>query len=308
MDGGSEYKIREGPNTNYTAPPKNGAAYGDEPIMHQGAPSPKLAVRDSLAPNKVIQWDPLYTGRGGREILIGFRKLDDMRKAAKGFTRWQYIKSMVWLNGLAVSLTRPYGVTSPNGDMCHAELMIPVRSSQWVRFSINKKQFIGRDDSGAPQFEWGTVHATVMGERESEWRNKYCFLQFELEKRENVQRVFEFLVTQANAPFNYYGYIFNNFFCCARFGTNYYSDKLRYEQGKWYCTEIIHAAMQCGAGSENEQRKTGTRAEDNTWQTVVLNRRCNNTNPNDMFDRLSKCCNVVRTMAPNSQSVINIEM
>ena len=271
-----------------------------------------LSIEDTSDPRRVIHWDKTFTGSGSNEVLIGFRKLDDMAKVAKKFTRWQYLKSMVWLNSLAVCLTRPRGVTSSDGDMCHAELMIQVRKGEWVRFSINKKQLVSFDEeTGDPVFEWGTVHATIMSERESEWRNKYCFLQVELRNRENVQSMFEFLAAQTRAPFNYYGYIFNNFFWCARFGTSYYNQQLCHTQGKWYCTEIIHAAMQCGALSEQESRDFTNnimRHDDNTWQYSVLHTPCNKTNPNSMHRDLKNCCNVARTMAPNSGSCSTISL
>ena len=268
---------------------------------HHAAPVPLCTVKDSIDPRRTIVWDDSDRWDGSKQILVGFRKLDDVTKIKKEFTAWQYAKSMVWLNGLAVGLTRPYGAVSPNGDMCHAEMMIQVRKGEWARFSINKKQYIGRDDNGNPEFEWGRVHATVMGNRESEWRKKYCFLQFELKKRECVKETFKFLISQESAPFNYWGYMFNNFCFCSSIGIGHYSGNLEASHEKWFCTEIIHAALQCAADSDIVQ-SNNIRLGENTWQHVVKNYRCCKTNPNWMFDKLSKCHNVTMTLAPNSQS------
>jgi len=261
-------------------------------------------VKDSITGTR-IQWDPTSFYESN-VVLVGFRKLGETetQKIAAKFTKWQYLKSMVWLNGLAVSITRPSGVTSSNGNMCHAELMIQVSLNQWARFSINKKQYIGNDAFGAPQFEWGTVHATVMGDHESEWRKKYCFLQFGLQNREHVGRMFDFLAVQMNAPFNYWGYILNHFFICARIGTSHYNHSLRHDQAKWYCTEIITAALQCGA--EYENGGSPQPADDNTWQTVVCNIACYKTSPNSLFHKLSGCSNVTKTMAPNSDPQLSL--
>ena len=274
-----------------------------EPIMTRADHHPMLppAVRDSIDHRRQLVWDDYCKCTGSTTLLIGFRKLDDVTRIKQEFTAWQYAKSMVWLNGLAVWLTKPPGATAPNGEMCHAEIMIQIRQNEWARFSINKKQYLGKDERGIPQFEWGRVHATIMGPRETEWRKKYCFLQFDVHSRECLRPVFELLVTQESGPFNYWGYMLNNFCCCSAIGTSFYDDNLATKQEKWFCTEIIHAAMQCAAISEMRVLSR-SKPKPNTWQEVILSSKCCKSNPNWMYDRLAKCCNVVLTLAPNSKS------
>ena len=162
------------------------------------------------------------------QVLVAFRVLGSR-------------KHEHWLNKVAVGLTARRG--TKHGRMCHVELMMQTEPGLWYRFGIIKKSYVGSDEKGKPMFEWGTVHGKPVDQ--SSWDSKYIFLSLSV-KRARQKEAFDFLQSQLQNKFNYYGYLFN-IIMPGGIGAGEYHPRLHGQGAQWYCSQIVGCALQAMA-------------------------------------------------------------
>jgi hypothetical protein len=146
-----------------------------------------------------------------------------------------------WMNKLSVYATRSRHDVEPGGTICHAEIMMQIHEGEWRRWSIAKKTRV-RNQDGDPVWLPGKVHCKTV----DMLNDDYVFITVNV-PRSNQKRMFHFLQSQVGGGFNTMGYFLNfSCFCCCSIGTSMYSPYLVRSAKKWYCSELIGAALQAG--------------------------------------------------------------
>jgi NADH:ubiquinone oxidoreductase subunit len=67
-----------------------------------------------------------------------------------------------WLNKYAANLTRLPNEKKPAGSLTHAELIFAVRPGVYVKSSVIKKKWVGKDDKGNDIYQVRTVQQKLL--------------------------------------------------------------------------------------------------------------------------------------------------
>jgi hypothetical protein len=111
-----------------------------------------------------------------------------------------------YLNTYAAKLTRHRGEKFPAGAMTHTELIVTLRPGVYLKASVIKKSYNGKDENGNILWKKGCVHLKKTDPRE--WQNQYVFLTLNADRRD-IKRMTEFLVQQNGQDFNHAAYYAN---------------------------------------------------------------------------------------------------
>lgn len=168
--------------------------------------------------------------KGSCELIVAFKTLSDSPTEHP-------------LNKLACYMTARPDDVAPAGKLSHTELMLQICPGVWYRFSINKKSCIHKPD-GAKEWIKGRVHCKRIYP-ESMVEYEYFVLRVPREIQENL---FDFLVTQWNCDFNFWGYALNLMLPgWMSIGIRTWSPHLCNRRSKYYCSELVCVALQlCG--------------------------------------------------------------
>ena len=164
---------------------------------------------------------------GCQEIRIGFKTTEHSNPNEH------------WMNKLSVRATRHRDDIEPCGTICHAEIMLQVSHGEWKRWSIAKKTRV-RDEFGNGVWKPGRVHCKPI----DMLNDDYVFIKIAM-SRQTQKDVYDFLQSQVGGEFNTVGY-WLNFMCPCSIGTRRYMASLQKTKQRWYCTELITAALQAG--------------------------------------------------------------
>jgi hypothetical protein len=146
-----------------------------------------------------------------------------------------------YLNTYAAKLTRARGEKFPAGSMTHTELIVTLRPNVYLKASVIKKSFNGKDENGNILWKKGCVHLKKTDPRE--WQNQYVFLTLHADRRD-IKRMTEFLVQQNGQDFNHKAY-YANLLVPGGPGVRYYSDDLMHKAKPFFCTQFIVCGLQC---------------------------------------------------------------
>jgi len=179
--------------------------------------------RAALGPPVWSHADPSERLGGSPHIMLGFKRVGDRAREH-------------WLNSWAAWWTRRRSDVYPAGAMCHAELFIRVDGPQWHRVSINMGTIHVAPD-GSERFEPGTVFLKPVTDL-----NGYVFLRLAL-RREKQYAIYRFVCAQLGSGFNKVGY-YLNFLLGTRFGVSRFHNSMFERPRRWFCSELICAALQ----------------------------------------------------------------
>lgn len=180
------------------------------------------------------------------------------------------------VNEWSAKLTSRRDDVAPCGTFCHVELCIQFSENQWYRISINKKTAQIDEKTGRTTWTPGTVHVKHVSETTL---SRYVICKLPCARERQYALVETFLRTQVGAPFHTLGYICNGLLG-TRFGVWKYHDRLKEQQRKWFCSELVCCMLQMlGVGELGAQR-------------------CCSTNPNMLYRILQKNRCAVHTRDP----------
>jgi hypothetical protein len=202
-----------------------------------------------------------------------------------------------WLNRMAADMTKKKGAQFPSGRMCHAEIIIPISESRYVKASVIKKSYDGVDDKGKIKWKKGCVHCKLT--TPSEWKNKYVFVTLHA-TREMIKKALRFYLANNGQDFNHVGY-YANLIVPGGIGVHAFDETLMKNPRSFFCTEFIVTGLQALASVDDSDEH-----DENDWQTQVKSMNPATSNPNDLFDRLNGSKNVYGT-SPLGK-VINVEV
>lgn len=231
-----------------------------------------------------IAWDQSGAFSNSDEVRLGFRKVKSMNRDHY-LNRWA-----AWVT----STREDSSLGSPHGEMCHVELMVRPNEGTWLRHSIYMKQY----DQESGKLVPATVHSKVVNS--SAWDSKYDFLCLNIPRAAQTKGAV-FLSNQIGTPFNFPAYYYN--ILGARFGTKHYNDTMLHDKRKWYCTEVITAALQAMASHPSVKNQYVYPA----WARAVDGLECNTSNPNSLFRSLNSLNCVVPTLPPDPQFSLSID-
>lgn len=178
-----------------------------------------------------------------------------------------------WANRLAARATRFKSDKYPGGFMCHTELIIALRPGVYLKASVIKKTWTGKDADGKDTFKPGCVHLKRTDPRE--WQTKYIFVNLHAERRE-IKQMVEFMIQQNGQAFNHKSY----YGCLAvpgGLGVKYYDAKLMDEAHAFFCTQFITCALQCLCSISNEDYTA------NSWRRNIWTVNAATSSPNLLY-------------------------
>lgn len=145
-----------------------------------------------------------------------------------------------WLNKAAVYATADPFTKVPQ-NFCHVEIMFQPYKGAWVRSSVVKKTWVGNDEKNKPIFEWGKVHMKYVDQ--NSWDSKYKFLSVSV-SRKKQKKCYDFLVSQVDGPFNYWGYVLNILLPHGGIGAGKFHPGMNQDRSQWYCSQLVGAGLQ----------------------------------------------------------------
>jgi len=190
-----------------------------------------------------------------------------------------------WKNRWAASLTSRRGDVFPFGRMCHAELILPTSPGKYVKCSVIKKYWAGKDDAGRDIFKPGSVHCVET--KPTEWRSKYVFLTMDA-PRSDIARGVRFCVRNNGMPFNKAGY-FANLVVPGGIGVRRFYPELMNTRRAYFCTEFICTALQAMV---YEDIQTGRSYLPRHWRNAVRSLNPATSNPNMLYAKLKESIGV----------------
>jgi hypothetical protein len=218
----------------------------------------------------VEQWmaknfDPSWLDEPSLRVRVAFRTVAGANELGKN-------KHAAWL-------TSRKNENFPAGFMCHAELILPVSPDRFVKCSVIKKYYVGKDDRGRPIFKPGCVHCVES--TRSEWKSKYVILTMTA-KRTEIEKGLRFCLMNNGMPFNTVGY-YANLLIPGGIGVHGYEPSLLTVRRKFFCTEFITAALQVMVSDSMTHLSASQ-----SWQAVVWRMNPATSNPNMLYRLLKK--------------------
>jgi len=197
--------------------------------MNQPPPPVRFHVNDHDLQRalQAEQTDPLHSYDpflACSHVLLAFRKVEENEH---------------WMNNLASCLTQKCGEELPERGFCHVELVLQLFDGQWFQVSINKATLYEQPD-GTHVRKVGTVHIRAISEQQL---RKYYLVHVPISRKRQTNIV-NFLKVQANAPFNFHGYLFNH--AGFSFGAKHFEPYMLRKQVSWFCSELIVVMLQVG--------------------------------------------------------------
>jgi hypothetical protein len=196
-----------------------------------------------------------------------------------------------YLNKYAARFTKLPGEKKPGGTMTHAELIFPIRPGVYVKSSVIKKRWSGKDDKGNDVYVEMGAFLTRTDPRE--WATKYHFLTLHA-SREAIFKTVKFLAVQNDAKFNHRGY-YTALLPFGGHGVRKFSPELLTHRTSWYCTQLLVAALQC----LSQHDKPSNRIEDNHehWRESIWRVNAATSSPNSLY-RVMRCSQGVNDDTP----------
>ncbi len=182
-----------------------------------------------------------------------------------------------YLNKWAAKLTRQRGEKFPAGAMTHSEMIIALRPGVYLKASVIKKSYDGKDENGEIKWKKGCVHLKRTDPRE--WQDRYVFLTLHAHRRD-IKRMTEFLVQQNGQDFHHRAY-YANLLLPGGLGVKQYKEALMHQAQPFFCTQFIVCGLQCLAQEQDED--TYTRTPDNSWRRRIWSVNCATSNPNMLY-------------------------
>jgi len=208
-----------------------------------------------------------------------FDENEDFEDANSVMLAFRTVKSMEgehWMNLWAARLTRRYGDVAPGGQMAHAELLFALDRNEYVKASVIKKSYGGKKPDGSIIWKPGGVHFAKTSK--SEWATKYVFVKFHA-RRSSIKKMVDFLSENDSMPFNFSGYV-ANLWLPGGWGLR------RWREGivprKYFCTELLVAALQCLSHYEGSHR------EYLHWTNQIWRINAATSNPNLLYRKLKQ--------------------
>jgi hypothetical protein len=186
-----------------------------------------------------------------------------------------------YLNTWAAKLTRHRGEKFPAGAMTHSEMIVALRPGVYLKASVIKKSYNGKDENGEIIWKKGCVHLKKTDPRE--WQDRYVFLTLHAHRRD-IKRMTEFLIQQNGQDFHHHAY-YANLLLPGGLGVKQYSVDLMNKSKPFFCTQFIVCGLQCLAGDQEETERTRERERvvENSWRRNIWNVNCATSNPNMLY-------------------------
>lgn len=192
-----------------------------------------------------------------------------------------------YLNKWAAKLTRVRGEKFPAGAMTHTEMIIALRPGVYLKASVIKKSYDGKDEKGNIKWKKGCVHLKKTDPRE--WQDQYVFTTLHSDRRD-IKRMTEFLVQQNGQDFNHKAY-YANLVVPGGLGVRRYHEELMNKAQPFFCTQFIICGLQCLAEADRDPRVRSLTPE-NSWRRNIWSINCATSNPNMLYRVLKQSVGV----------------
>ena len=217
--------------------------------------------------NKFLEnnWNPSTDFPGSRTVLVAFRTIGS------------YKHEYVW-NRRAANFTSKPDDVFPAGRMCHAEMLLPLGEDRYVKCSVIKKNFNGKDAKGNIKWKSMGVHCKITSP--SEWKNKYVFMTLTC-KRSHILKALKFFLVNNGQKFNFAGY-YAALIIPGGIGVKQFDERLMKKPRSYFCTELIVTGIQCLASADTTEQPEGH------WKKTIWTLNPATSHPNGLHRLLTE--------------------